>query len=453
MGFWVLGFFGFRLFRFLPVGLALAFGVLVALTIFRLTGDRLAGSAGGPVASAHAAAAGAMIPRLAPDRAQEIAASKPLHAVVAVADGDTLLDLLMQKGVDRNIAANAIDALRSVFNPRALKVGSHIDLEFGPVDSDSSSRPLRKLALNSEPGRRVVVARSGDGFEATANRLPQVHDTAHFAGSIKSSLFESATSQGIPPQVIASMIHAFSYDVDFQRDLQPGDSYELLYQRTLDTQGQVLRTDDVDYAELTLSGKQLAIYRFTDSSGQSDYYNGKGESVRKALLRTPVDGARITSKFGMRVNPILGFSMMHKGVDFGVPIGTPVMAAGAGVIEKAGANGAYGLYIRIRHDKIHSTAYAHLSGLAKGIRPGRKVMQGQVIGYVGETGRATGPHLHYEVLLNNKQVNPMSVKFKAGTVLAGRDLNRFKTAVAEVESRLAKVPVSTEVAMARRDDN
>jgi murein DD-endopeptidase MepM/ murein hydrolase activator NlpD len=226
-----------------------------------------------------------------------------------------------------------------------------------------------------------------------------------------------------------------------------------MYQRTIDSQGNVLRAGDVDYAELTLSGRQLAIYRFIDASGQVDYYNSKGESVRKALLRTPVDGARITSKFGMRVNPILGFSMMHKGVDFGVPMGTPVMAAGSGTVELAGQRGAYGLYIRLKHDKIHSTAYAHLSALAKGMKAGRKVMQGQVIGYVGESGRATGPHLHYEVLVNNAQVNPMSVKFKAGSVLAGRDLSRFKSVVAEIESRLAGTPLSTQVALARRAGN
>ncbi len=450
----MLGFFGFRLFRLLPVGLALALGTLVALTIFRLSGDQKGEAAGGNLAaSAAPAPKTAFPPQPAPDRAAELQALKPVHTAVTVADGDTLSDVLTRKGVDRAVAASAMDALRTVYDPRSLKTGSRVDIEFGPLASGTKTRPLSGIVLNPEPGRRVVVSRSGDGFSATANRLPEIRDIAHFAGSIKSSLFESAVAQGVPPQVLDAMIHAFSYDVDFQRDLQPGDSFEVLYQRTLDSNGEVLRAGDIDYAELTLSGKHLAIYRFTDTSGVADFYNSKGESVRKALLRTPVDGARITSKFGMRVNPILGFSMMHKGVDFGVPMGTPIMAAGSGVIEKAGANGAYGLYVRIKHDKSHSTAYAHMSRLAKITHIGRKVMQGQVIGYVGESGRATGPHLHYEVLVNNAQVNPMSVKFKSGSVLAGRDLARFKTAVAEVESRLAGTPLSTQVAFARRPGN
>ena len=443
----MLGFFGFRVFKLLPIGLALALGSLVALMIFRFSGDGQTSSASGQLAAVPQAVTSA---HPAPDRAAELQALKPIHTAVKVADGDTLLDLLIHKGIDRTVAASAVDSLRGVFNARALKVGSRVDLEFGPQIAGTKQRPLNAVTLNPEPGRRVTIERKDESFIASANRLPEVRDIAHYAGTIKSSLFESATAQGVPPQIIAAMIHAFSYDVDFQRDLQPGDSFEVLYQRTLDSQGAVLRAGDVDYASLTLSGKQLTIYRFTDASGQPDFYNANGESVRKALLRTPVDGARITSKFGMRVNPILGFSMMHKGVDFGVPIGTPVMAAGSGTIEKAGDNGAYGLYIRIKHDKIHSTAYAHLSALARTTHIGRKVMQGQVIGYVGESGRATGPHLHYEVLVNNAQVNPMSVKFKAGSVLAGRDLARFKSSVVEVEARLSGTPLSTQVALAPR---
>jgi murein DD-endopeptidase MepM/ murein hydrolase activator NlpD len=385
-----------------------------------------------------------------PDRAIEWRAMKPTSAAITVADGDTLLDILLRAGAERDDATSAVAALRRVYDPRALKVGQKIDLDFGPRSPALAARPLEAVALAPEPGRRIVTSRTASGFASTANRLPEIREFAHFAGTIKTSLFESATEIGVPPQVLAASIAAYSYDVDFQRDLQPGDGFELMVSRTRDSQGELVRAGEIVYADLVLSGKHLPIYRYIDTSGQVDFYNQKGESVRKALLRTPVDGARITSKFGMRVNPILGFSMMHKGVDFGVPEGTPIMAAGAGVIEKAGENGAYGLYIRIRHDKIHGTAYAHLSGLAKGIRAGAKVKQGQVIGYVGESGRATGPHLHYEVLVNDQQVNPMSVKFKSGNILAGRELQRFKAVVNEAETRLAEVPVATQLALAKK---
>ncbi len=448
----MLRFFGVPLFKLVPAGVALVLGVIAAVAILRSGSMHNADS--GPSASAPIAPAAqpATVAQIPVDRAAERLAMAPKRRDIVVGDGDTLLDLLMRVGVDRTNATAAIAALRRVYDPRSLKVGQRVHVEFGPVAQNSGERPFQTVALSPEPGRRVISSRTGDNFTASANRLPEIHDFAHYAGTIKSSLFESAVAQGVPPQVLAEMIHAFSYDVDFQRDLQPGDAFEVMYQRSIDSQGDVVRAGDIVFAELVLSGKHLPIYRFTDASGVPDYYNAKGESVRKALLRTPVDGARITSKFGMRVNPILGFSMMHKGVDFGVPTGTPVMAAGSGVIEKAGENGAYGLYIRIRHDKVHSTAYAHLSGLARGTRVGAKVMQGAVIGYVGESGRATGPHLHYEVLVNNQQVNPMSVKFKAGSVLAGRDLQRFKSQVAEVETRLAGTPLSTQVALVHRGE-
>ena len=385
-----------------------------------------------------------------PDRAVEILDSGPRHKAVRVADGDTLLDILIRAGVDRNDATSALAAMRRVYDPRTLKVGQRIDVDLGPAANKDAARPLEAIALASEPGRHVVTTRAGDSYAAAANRLPEIRETAHVAGAIKSSLFESATAQGMPPQVLAALIAAYSYDVDFQRDLQPGDTFEVLYQRTKDSEGDVVRPGELQFADLILSGKHFPIYRYTDMTGQTDFYNAKGESVRKALLRTPVDGARITSRFGMRVNPILGFSMMHKGVDFGVPIGTPILAAGSGAVEMAGTNGAYGLYVRLKHDGIHSTAYAHMSALAKGMRVGRKVKQGDVIGYVGESGRATGPHLHYEVLVNNQQVNPMSVKFKSGNVLAGRELLRFKAVTAEMETRLAATPVATQLALAHR---
>ncbi len=260
----MLGFFGFRLFRFLPLGLALALGSLVALTILRFSGYDKAASVNGAVASASAPALKADIqPQPAADRALEMQALKPIRTAVTVADGDTLLDLLMHKGIDRTVAASAVDALRPVYNPRSLKSGSRVELEFGVPQSGSKVRPLQMIVLNPEPGRRVTVSRNGDGFAATANRLPEIRDVAHYAGTIKSSLFESASAQGVPPQVLSEMIHAFSYDVDFQRDLQPGDTFEVLYQRTLDSQGDVLRAGDIDYAELALfrqTSRHLSLY-------------------------------------------------------------------------------------------------------------------------------------------------------------------------------------------------
>ena len=247
------------------------------------------------------------------------------------------------------------------------------------------------------------------------------------------------------------MIRAFSYDVDFQRDIQPGDTFEVMFERFVDKKGRVVRDGAIVFANLELSGEAMPIYRFVDSTGNADYYNAKGESVRKALLRTPVDGARITSGYGMRLHPILGFSMMHKGVDFAVSPGTPVMAAGSGAIDYAGANGSYGYYVRIKHDTTHSTAYAHLSRFAQGIRKGKHVAQGQIIAFSGATGRATGPHLHYEVLVHDEQVNPMSVKFKSGNKLAGKELQRFLAATKAANVWLAQTPRTSKIALNKGD--
>jgi murein DD-endopeptidase MepM/ murein hydrolase activator NlpD len=226
--------------------------------------------------------------------------------------------------------------------------------------------------------------------------------------------------------VLVEMIRIFSFDVDFQRELQPGDSFEVLYEALFEDDGSLAKTDGVLYASLTLSGERLDLYNFTPHSGHSDFFDGKGQSVRKTLMRTPIDGARLSSRFGMRKHPVLGYSRLHKGTDFAAPRGTPIYAAGDGVVESAGRNGAYGKYLRIRHNSTYKTAYAHMKRIAKGMRRGKRVRQGQIIGYVGSTGRSTGPHLHYEVLRGGRQVNPLKIKLPSGEKLKAADLESFE---------------------------
>ena len=202
------------------------------------------------------------------------------------------------------------------------------------------------------------------------------------------------------------------------------------------------------FAALTLSGQRRELTRFTPSSGKTDYFDQKGRSVRKTLMRTPIDGARLSSGFGMRRHPILGYSRMHRGVDFAAPKGTPIYAAGDGVVERAGRNGGYGKYIRLRHNGSYKTAYAHLSGYAKGVKRGRRVRQGQIIGYVGSTGQSTGPHLHYEVMVNGKQVNPRKIKLPSGEKLKGADLEAFLAIRGETQRLAAAVKAPTRLACA-----
>lgn len=398
--------------------------------------------------------AGGPRPAARSDADIEDEASRPIQQVVQVDRGDTLMDLLLRSGVDKVEATRAIDALREVYNPRELKIGQEVTVSFERQPDGINAGAFQSISLQPEAGRQVTAKRTEDSnFKVQDVKREVTKQYARFGGTIKSSLFETAAKQGVPAQVLVEMIRALSYDVDFQRDLQPGDSFEVMFERFADKKGTVIREGDVLYASLKLSGETIAIYRFTDGNGNTDYFNAKGESVRKALLKTPVDGARITSGFGMRNHPILGYSKMHKGIDFGVPTGTPIQAAGYGVVDFAGANGAYGYYVRIKHDDKYSTAYAHMSRFAQGIRKGTKVNQGQIIGFVGSTGRSTGPHLHYEILAGGGQVNPLSIKFQSGSKLAGKDLQKFQDYLKTTQRTFATLPQSTKVAMGKSDGN
>jgi murein DD-endopeptidase MepM/ murein hydrolase activator NlpD len=372
---------------------------------------------------------------------------RPVERVVQAGSGDTLKDLLLRAGVDAVEANQAVEALTDVYNPRNLRAGQKVTVTFDRPSHGLGVGDFNQLSLNADPIREVAARRRPDhGFAPVETKRQVSRQIAHYSGSIKTSLFDSALSAGVPAPIVIGMIRALSYDVDFQRDIQAGDGFEVMFEGYYDAKGKLARHGEMLFASVTLSGAPIAMYRYEDSVGTVEYFNPKGESVKKALLKTPVDGAKITSGFGMRHHPILGYSKMHKGVDFGVPTGTPIMAAGDGTIEMAGANGAYGNYVRIRHSSGYATAYAHMSRFAQGIHTGKRVGQGQIVGYVGATGRATGPHLHYEILIGNTQVNPMSVKMPTGVKLTGRELDRFLALKKQADTLLAKIPPSTRIA-------
>lgn len=363
---------------------------------------------------------------------------EPAERTIRVGSGDTIIDLLLATGVPRNEAHDAVAALRKHFDPKQLKSGQELVVKFGPGESGGDR--LERMIVPVTFRQDVAVERAGNGFVANTIDKPVKEQAAYAGGPIESSLYETGIAQNVPAAMMAEMIRLYSYDVDFQRDVKEGDSFELLYQQYVDEQGQLLHADTIRYAELVLSGKRIRLFRFAPRDGEVEYFNEKGESVKKALLRTPVDGARISSKFGSRLHPILGYTTMHRGIDFAVPSGTPIMAAGSGTVEFAGENGGYGNYVRIKHTGVFSTAYAHLSGYAKGLRKGAKVRQGQVIGYAGASGLATGPHLHHELLSGGSQINPLSVKMPSGQKLEGKDLARFRETVATIERELKALP-------------
>ncbi len=383
---------------------------------------------------------------LVPDRINAVAleaeTATAAHAVVIeVAPGDTLMALLTREGVNRTDAHEAVTALSNVFSPKGLRPGQQIRLTFLPGEeiwaaAGEEAEPPQLASLMIQPSVdktvQVLLDEQG-GYQAASSDRPLELEVQGERGVIDDSLYASAVAAGVPVPTLVEMIRLFSYDVDFQREIQPGDGFEVLYEAYYDENGERAKTGRILFASLTLSGKPLELYAFTPKSGFEDFFDSKGQSVRKALLKTPVDGARISSGFGMRKHPILGYSKMHKGVDFAVPTGTPIYAAGDGVVEMAGWNGGYGKYVRLKHNGTYMTAYGHMSKIAAGLGKGDRVKQGEVIGYVGTTGQSTGPHLHYEILVGGKQVNPLGVKLPSGETLAGKDLEDFKALVAEVD--------------------
>jgi murein DD-endopeptidase MepM/ murein hydrolase activator NlpD len=364
----------------------------------------------------------------------------PIEKTVAVNYGNTLKDILQSFGIESAEASEAIDSLREVYDVRSLRAGQDVTVTFSHNPEGFGRGDLLSISLSPDPSRTITVNRdSSSQFTAQESRRQLSREIVHYSGAIRVSMFDSALNAGVPTTIIGQMIKALSYDVDFQRDVQAGDSFDVMFEGYYDNKGKLIRSGEMLYAAMTLAGKPIAMYRYEDQQGIVEYFNEKGESLKKALLRTPVDGAKITSGFGMRLHPLLGYTKMHKGVDFGVPVGTPIMAAGDGSVEKAGFNGAYGNYVRIRHSNGYGTAYAHMSRIAQGLYVGKHVTQGQIIGFVGATGRVTGPHLHYEILNGSAQVNPNSIKISTGTKLAGKDYDRFNDNKNKLSNLMARL--------------
>jgi murein DD-endopeptidase MepM/ murein hydrolase activator NlpD len=372
-----------------------------------------------------------------------------VQKVIEVQRGDTLYGVLVEAGLSETEAKDTVGALADVFSPRSLKAGQEITLNMTTGAGGVVAAPQPQLvSLSLEPSveRDVTVSRDAKGtLVAEAVDKPLTESRARAAGVINFSLYDAAMKAGLPSSVIADVIKAYSYDVDFQRDIQQGDSFEVVYERLENADGELARTGQMLYAALTTSGVTRQIYWF-EQDGDGQFYSPKGEAVRKTLLATPIDGARITSGFGARKHPILGYTKVHKGVDFGAPTGTPIFAAGNGTVVEIGRKGAYGNYVRIKHNGTYQTAYAHTSRFAKGLRKGDKVKQGQVIAYVGTTGRSTGPHLHFEVLVGGVQINPKNVKSTGSSKLAGKDLKAFKAQVATIDADRQRMRGAVEIA-------
>jgi len=364
--------------------------------------------------------------------------------------GDSLTTILKRAGIEGQQVHAALRSLRGVYDPRNLRVGQELDVTAATREQQPAH--LLSVAFDLDFDHQLLITRDADGsFNTKKVEHAKRRELVHQESDIQGSLYLSARRQAIPNSVTDRLIRLFSWDVDFQRDIRRGDRFETLYEEVTLEKDESQVKGELVYAGLSVRGKLIDAYLYSPDGGRPSYFDSDGRSLRKFLLRTPIDGARLSSHFGKRKHPILGYTRMHKGTDFAAPRGTPIFAGGSGRVEAAGRNGGYGNYLRIKHSNTYSTAYAHLNKFAKGVKPGVRVRQGQVVGYVGTTGRSTGPHLHYEVLKNGKQINPMKMKHPPATQLQGADLSNFKKEVARIDEQRAKL--AQEQRLASRSSN
>ena len=284
----------------------------------------------------------------------------------------------------------------------------------------------------------IEVRKVQNNFSVKENILQLYKREVVIKNVITNNLYSSAVSSGVEPNIIVEFARIFGFEVDFQRDIRKGDWFEILYEKFEDDNNKVRDTGKIIYASMYVNGEEINLYNFKYKNDE-DYYDLNGKSITKSLMKTPINGARLSSSFGMRKHPILGYNKMHRGTDFAAPSGTPIMASGSGTITRARWCGGGGNCVKIKHNSTYETIYAHMKAFAKGVKEGRKVKQGQIIGYVGSTGMSTGPHLHYEVLVNGKKVNSQKLKLPSGKILKGDERKQFELDRIKIDLKLSEL--------------
>ncbi|MDA7947880.1 MAG: peptidoglycan DD-metalloendopeptidase family protein [Hyphomicrobiaceae bacterium] len=376
---------------------------------------------------------------------------------VTVKKGDTLMSILADAGAEKWQAKAIADAMAPVFKPKNLNSGQEVRFTLVPAPKNDGQMEPVKVSLFAGGTHKVTVARDDAGDYVASNEPIKLVVAKNLRRSIRpkraslyTSFYHSALNQGVAVEQITKLLRIHSYDVDFKRPTHPGDSFEVFFGLEKDDSGQEKALGDVLFTAMTVGGEARRYYRFRTPDGDVDFYDRDGNSAKKFLMRKPVKGARFTSAFGMRKHPILGYRKMHTGTDWAAKTGTPILAAGSGVVEEARRKGGNGNYVRIRHANGYKTAYSHMSRFARGLRPGMKVQLGQVIGYVGSTGLSSGPHLHFEVLVNNRFVNPMTIHVPRGRQLTGKELANFYKERNRIDGLMQRSPVTTRMASVQK---
>ena len=341
-----------------------------------------------------------------------------------VRNGDSIQRILYDQKISPADVNNVINALRREYNIGALRNDQKVYLI---IKREKNGNFVSRLTVNIDNITSVHVFLNKDNIYET-RRVTKILTKKNYLveTTIDRGIYRTAKQSGIENSIVAQFARLYGFEVDFQRDLKKNDKIKIFYERYLDDDGVSQRTGNIIYSEITNGERNIVLYRYEYPNGSIAYFTPEGKSIEKSLMRTPINGAKLSSRYGFRIHPILGYNQMHQGTDFAAPIGTPVMASGAGTVEYSGWKGGYGKFISIRHSAVYQTNYAHLQDYAKGMRRGAKVQQGQVIGYLGSTGSSTGPHLHYEVVVNGKKENSQTLKLPSAAPLEGNNKNLFE---------------------------
>ena len=348
----------------------------------------------------------------------------PNKKIIKVVAGDSLQKILLKEKISKEEVNKIYQKIKGIIDLTKIRQGQTITIVFRTKQNKPSISRIT-FQVDELSTAYIYYRNKTDDYEVRLNQknLEKVNFLAK--GVIVNSLFASAQKIDVDAEVIVEFARIFGFEIDFQRDIRKNDEFQIFYERFEDDEGENFKNGNILFAYLKNSGREIKLYRYKDSKNNIGYFTPDGKSIEKALMKTPINGARLSSGFGFRKHPILGYNKLHQGTDFAARRGTPVMASGSGTVERASWFGAYGKYVRIRHNSTYKTAYAHLSKFGRNIKAGKKVRQGQIIGYVGSTGRSTGPHLHYEVLVNNKRINSQRLKLPSGKKLSKNEMGNF----------------------------
>ncbi len=350
-------------------------------------------------------------------------------------EGDTFISTLKKTNLNNREIDQLVIAVKDVMEINRLRIGTRIEIV---SDLIKEERTVKEIVIYPDSAEKISVLRIDDKFTVSKDIKTLYSEIIFHEIEINKSIYSSLKNINVPDNIIMSFVQLFSFDIDFQRDIRNKNKINILFEQFKDKDGRLIKTGSILFAEIILTKDSYELYRFEDNN-YIEYFNSDGKSATKALMKTPINGAKLSSAYGMRKHPILGYNKKHMGVDFAAPIGTPIMAAGKGHIEYVGTNGGAGKYIRIKHLNGYKTSYSHLSSYASGIQKNVRVKQGQTIGYVGSTGLSTGPHLHYEVIFNGKKINPMNMKLPSGKKLKGINLKDFIIERNRINNEISKI--------------